>query len=234
MKHLIYLMIPIFLLSCDPKDIERAMGTLNSLSNSDISRGLKEALNLGVGESVDFLSAPKGYYNSAYKILLPEEAYTVIDKLKFIPGFTSLEDELIKKINSGAEKAATKAGPIFWDAIKKISFNDAMNILMGTDNAATNFLHQGTYNGLYGEFNPIILSTLDEVGVQKLWGDAVKQYNQIPLLEDVNPDLANHVTNKALDGLFSLVAVKEKGIRTDISQRTSDLLRRVFEKQDGN
>lgn len=207
------------------------MGT-TALSNADIAKGLKEALNLGVGESVDFLSAKDGYYRSAYKILLPEEAYTVIDKLKFIPGFKNLEEEVIKKLNQGAEDAASKAGPIFLSAIKGMSFDDVMGVLMGNKNAATTYLNNKTYQPLYGEFKPVLVNSLNKFGALDLWSDAVNKYNAIPLLDNVNPDLADHVTGKALVGLFDLVEKKELGIRKDINQRTSDLLKRVFEKQD--
>ncbi len=235
MKKLIFLLIPLFMISCDPADLQRAMDTINSagaLSNLDVSNGLKEALNKGVGNSVNYLSATDGYYKSAYKILLPEEANTVISKLKFIPGFTNLEEELIKKINRGAEDAAKRAGPIFVNAIKKMTFDDAMNILMGEKNAATNYLHNNTYSNLYGEFKPEIVTSLNTVKAQDLWASAVNKYNSLPLVDDVNPDLADHVSTKALVGLFGLIEKKELGIRNNVNERSTDLLRRVFAKQD--
>lgn len=225
----------LFLISCDPADLQRVIdtvGTSDIVSNADVAKGLKEALNLGVGESVDFLSAKDGYYKSAYKILLPEEANIVIDRLKVIPGFGNLEEQVIKKLNQGAEDAASKAAPIFLDAIKGMTFNDVMGILQGPKNAATTYLNDQTYNPLYAEFKPVLVSSLNNYGALDLWSDAVDKYNKIPLLDDVNPDLADHVTGKALVGLFDLVEKKEAGIRTDISQRTSDLLKKVFAKQD--
>lgn len=235
MKKILFLLIPLFMISCDPADLQRAMDTINSagaLSNLDVSNGLKEALNKGVGNSVSYLSKTDGYYKTAYKILLPDEANTVISKLKVIPGFTNLENELIKKINRGAEDAAKSAGPIFLDAIKKMTFDDAMNILMGDKNAATQYLHTNTYNALYGKFRPEIVTSLNKVAAQDLWASAVNKYNSLPFVDDVNPDLADHVSSKALVGLFSLVEKKELGIRSDVGQRSSDLLKRVFAKQD--
>lgn len=234
MKKIYFFLLPLFMISCDPADIQKVLDTANqvALTDADISKGLKQALDLGVGESVSFLSAKDGFYASAYKILLPEEAYTVINKLKVIPGFSNVEEELIKLINRGAEDAASKAGPIFYQAIKDISFNDAMNILTGPDNAATNYLNNKTYNSLYSEFTPIIISSLQKVNAQSYWADIINTYNKIPFVEKKNPDLANHVTSKALVGMFDLVEKKEKGIRSDISQRTSDLLKRVFARQD--
>ncbi len=235
MKKILLFLIPLFMISCDPADFQRAVDSINNsgmLSNADISNGLKEALNVGVDSSVAYLSKPDGYYKSAYKILLPEQAGKVIDKLKFIPGFTNLEEELIKRVNQGAEDAAKKAGPIFFDAIKKMSFNDAMNILMGPKDAATNYLHNNTYNSLYSAFRPVIVNSLQKVKAQELWSSAINKYNSIPFIEKINPDLGGHVSDKALVGLFSLVEKKELGIRSDIGQRSSSLLKRVFAKQD--
>ena len=234
MKKIYLFLLPLFLISCDPADFQKVLDTASevALSDADIANGLKQALDLGVGESVNFLSAKDGFYESAYKILLPEEAYTVINKLKSIPGFTNVEEELIKLINRGAEDAASKAGPIFYNAIKGITFDDALNILTGPDNAATNYLNNKTYNNLYGEFTPVIINSLQKVNAQQYWADIINAYNKIPFVDKKNPDLADHVTSKALVGLFDLVENKEAGIRNDISQRTSDLLKKVFAKQD--
>jgi len=220
-------------MSCDPKDFQKAMDILNTpLTNEEVARGLKSALDLGVGNSVDFLSAKDGYYQSIYKILLPEEAQKVTSKLKFIPGFEDVEEVLVQKINRAAEDAAGKAGPIFLSAIKGISFGDAMNILMGNKNAATQYLHNGTYNSLYNEFDPVIGNSMSKFNVEGYWAKAVNTYNKIPLVEKVNPDLSDHITNAALKGMFSLIEKKELGIRTDFNQRTTALLQKVFAKQD--
>jgi len=202
------------------------------LSNADISNGLKEALNLGTDEAVSFLSATDGYYKSAYKILLPEEARKVTDKLKFIPGFKNFEEIALEKINRGAEDAAKSVCPIFLDAIKGMSITDALGILTGEKDAATNYLNNQTYQTLYDRFQPVVLTSLNKFNAVDYWGDAMDTYNKIPLLDDVNPDLDDYVVHEALKGLFALVAVKELGIRTDISQRVTPLLQRVFERQD--
>lgn len=232
MKKIYLFLLPLFLVSCDPADFQRAMDTLGTVTNSDVASGLKQALNLGVDDSVAFLSKKNGFYGSAYKILLPAEARKVTEKLKFIPGFGDVEEVLIKKLNQGAEDAASKAGPIFFDAIKKMSFDDALNILMGSDDAATNYLNNKTYNSLYGEFSPVIDSSLNKFKVQEYWGTAITAYNKIPFVTKVNPDLKDYVATQALKGLFSLVEKKELGIRKDVSQRSTDLLKNVFAKQD--
>lgn len=232
MKKISFLLMVLFMVSCDPKDLSKILDTSGVLSDAEISNGLKEALNLGVDKSVKTLSLTDGYYKSVYKILLPPEAQKVTSKLKSIPGFSNLEEEAIKKINRAAEDAASKAGPIFLNAIKQMSFTDVMNILMGDKDAATQYLRNATYTALYGEFKPVMTNSLNKFGALDYYADAVNTYNKIPFVDKVNPDLADYVCNKALDGLFGLVKEKELGIRTDLSQRTSNLLKKVFAKQD--
>lgn len=231
-KYLTLILTSICLVSCDPAALEKLMDSV-PLSNADVAKGLKEALNFGVDDAVKFLSAEDGYFGSPYKILLPAEARKVTDKLKVIPGFKNVENEIVKKINRAAEDAAKSAGPIFLSAIKNMSFNDAMNILMGQKNAATQYLNTNTNTALYGEFNPVINNSLNKFNALGYWADAVNAYNKIPFVDKVNPDLSDHITNRALEGLFSLVEQKELGIRTDLSQRSTDLLKKVFKKQDG-
>lgn len=202
------------------------------LTDDEIGMGLKEALNIGTGEAVDFLSAEDGFYKSAYKIALPEEAQTVVKKLSMVPGFNDLETKLIERMNRAAELAVVKAKPIFVSAIKNLTFKDVTNILMGEKDAATQYLERTTKEQLYGEFQPIIAAALDEVNARSLWKEAVTAYNKLPLVKKTNPDLDDHVTNKSLDGVFGLIEKKEEGIRTDVSQRSSDILQKVFSKQD--
>jgi Protein of unknown function (DUF4197) len=203
-----------------------------NLSEDEIGQGLKEALNQGVSAASSTLSAKDGYLKGAYKILLPEEAQKVTSKLKAVPGFQNVESDLVERMNRAAESAAVKAKPIFLAAIKEMSFKDVVSILQGNPDAATRFLEGSTQAKLYAEFKPIIQAALDEVNARKLWRDATSAYNKIPLTAKTNTELDDHVTKMALKGLFSLVEVKEKGIRSDVSLRNSDLLKRVFEKQD--
>lgn len=231
MNKLAFLILPFLLISCDPAQLQSLMNQV-PLSNGQIANGLKEALNFGVDDAVSFLSAEDGYYKSAYKVLLPAEARKVTDKLKSIPGFSNVENEVIKRINRAAEDAAKSAAPIFLGAIKKMTIQDAMSILMGEKNAATNYLNRNTNKALYNEFNPVIVNSLNKFNALDYWADAVNAYNKIPFISKVNPDLGDHVTNSAMSGLFTLVEKKELGIRTDLSQRTTDLLKNVFAKQD--
>ena len=203
-----------------------------ALTEEEIGNGLKEALNLGVEDAVAFLSAEDGYHESVYKILLPEEARLVVDKVKMVPGFQNVEDELILRINRAAEAAATKATPIFVDAIKQMTFQDAMNILMGERDAATQYLHRNTFDNLFGEFNPVIQSSLDEVNANEYWEKVTVAYNRLPFVKKVETDLDGYVTDKALEGLFGLIEKKEEKIRDDVGARPSPLLQKVFAQQD--
>ncbi len=221
------------LTACD--ELQKAATTILTqqiLSNEDIGNGLKSALEIGIGKGSDVLSQKGGFFNSAYKILLPPEARQVTDKLKIIPGFNQVEDIILEKINAGAEDAAAKAKPIFISAIKQMTFTDALNILMGDKNAATSYLKKATYDQLYQAFSPIIVQSLDKFEARKYWGDAVNTYNKIPFITKVNPSLDEYVTTQALTGLFSMVEQKELAIRTDKGERVTSLLQKVFAKQD--
>lgn len=200
--------------------------------SSQIGLGLKEALEVGTTEAVKSLSKEKGYLDSPYKILLPEEAQKVVKRVSGLPGFSDVEKKLVDKMNQAAEIAAKEATPIFVDAIKGITFTDALNILKGKDDAATRYLEKSARKDLYKKFLPVIQSSLDEVDARTYWKSVVKQYNKIPFIKKMNPDLDDHVNNKALDGMFGLIEKKEEGIRTDIDQRTSPLLLDVFSQLD--
>ena len=198
----------------------------------DIAGGLKEALNNGVSNQVFKLTATDGFFrNEAVKILLPAELQKVDKTLRTI-GMGKLADEGLKAINRTAEDAVKEATPIFVDAIRNMSFTDAKNILMGNESAATNYLQSATTTALYGKFNPVIKNSFTKVGADKIWENLINKYNTIPLVTKVNPDLTDYVTNQALNGVFKMVAVEEKNIRTNLSARTSVLLQKVFAMQD--
>lgn len=214
------------------KDKVTAATGKSTLSNTDIASALKEALNKGVTEQVTKLTAEDGFYkNEAVKILLPEELQKVDKKLRQI-GMSKLADEGIKVLNRAAEDAVKEATPIFVNAITSMSFTDAKNILMGADNSATAYLEKTTTTPLYGKFSPVVKTSLSNVGADTVWEKIISKYNSLPLVTKVNPDLTDYTTNKALEGVFKMIAVEEKSIRTDLSSRTSDLLKKVFALQD--
>lgn len=212
--------------------VSQVTGNSNSLSNADIASGLKEALNKGIDKQVTKLTATDGFYkNEMVKILLPEELQKVDKTLRSV-GMDKLADEGLLVLNRAAEDAVKEATPIFVSAVKNMTFNDAKNILMGNDRSATTYLEKTTSTQLYDKFSPVVKTSLDKVGADKVWATIIEKYNSLPLTKDVNPNLTDYVTSKAMDGVFTMIAVEEKEIRTDLSSRTSDLLKKVFALQD--
>lgn len=202
------------------------------LSNADIAAGLREALDKGIDEQVEKLTAVDGFYkNELVKIAVPDELQKV-DRALRAAGLGDLADKGIKAMNRAAEDAVKEATPIFVDAVSEITFDDAKNILLGEDNAATSYLEGKTTAPLYAKFSPVINNSFSKVGADKIWETIISKYNSFPFTKDVNPDLTDYVTSKALDGVFTMIAVEEKEIRTDLSARTTDLLKDVFGAQD--
>lgn len=202
------------------------------LSQAEIGNGLKEALNNGITKQVSKLTATDGFYkNAAVKIFLPEELQTVDEKLRQI-GLSKLADEGLKVINRAAEDAVKEATPIFVDAVKQMSFNDAKNILLGNESSATTYLQNTTTTSLQAKFTPVIQSSYTRVGADKVWNEIITKYNSLPLVKKVNPNLTEYTTTKAMEGVFKMIAVEEKDIRTNLNARSSDLLKKVFALQD--
>ena len=203
-----------------------------TLTNTEIIAGLREALNTGVDKQVSKLTLEDGFFkNELVKIVLPTELQKVDNTLRNI-GLGSLADEGLKVLNRAAEDAVKEATPIFVDAIKGITFTDAKNILMGTDDAATNYLKATTSTALYDKFNPVIENSFKKVGADVIWTNLITKYNSIPLVNKVNPDLTDYTTEEALKGVYTMIAIEEKEIRTKIDSRTSNLLKKVFALQD--
>ncbi|MGG6231060.1 DUF4197 domain-containing protein [Tenacibaculum sp. SDUM215027] len=202
------------------------------LSQSQIGNGLRQALDNGIQHQVTKLTSKDGFYkNNLVKILLPEELQAVDRGLRKI-GLGNLADEGLKAINRTAEDAVKTATPIFINAVKEITFADAKNILLGADNAATSYLEGKTTSALYSEFNPVIKNSFAKVGADKIWSNLISKYNSIPFVKKVNPDLTDYVTTEALEGVFTMIAVEEKGIRNKVGLRDTALLRQVFALQD--
>jgi hypothetical protein len=169
-----------------------------------------------------------GYFkNPKIKIPFPPDVKKVEDKLRQI-GLGSEVDKFILTLNRGAEDAAKEAKPIFVSAIRQMTIQDAWSILRGSDNAATEYLKRTTSAQLREKFQPVIASSLSKVNATKYYSDLVTQYNRIPFVEKVNPDLNDYATTKAMDGLFLLIADEEKKIREDPVARTTELLKRFF------
>lgn len=202
------------------------------LSNDQIASGLRQALDMGIEKQVTKLTEKNGFYsNELVRIGLPPELKKVDKTLRDV-GLGSLADEGLKVLNRAAEEAVKEATPIFVKAVKEINFNDARNILIGQNDAATQFLNNKTETQLYDKFNPVVTNSLDKVGATQIWSNIIQKYNNLPLTSRVNPDLANYVTNQALNGVYTMIAVEEKEIRQKVSSRTTSLLRKVFALQD--
>ena len=233
MKRFLILTMVFSLFGCaEMQQVMNQFPQTDSLGLLDISGGLKEALNNGISKQVTKLTATDGFYkNEVVKILLPEELRKVDAALRSV-GLSSLADEGLKVLNRAAEDAVKEATPIFVDAVTKMSFADARGILMGNESAATSYLQNSTSTALYGKFSPVIKNSFTKVGADKVWTNIITKYNSIPLVNKVNPDLTDYVTNQAMNGVFKMVAVEEKNIRTNLSSRTSVLLQRVFALQD--
>jgi len=197
-----------------------------------IASGLRQALDFGIDKQVTKLTREDGFFkNELVRITLPPELQKVDKTLRDV-GLGNLADEGLKVLNRAAEDAVKEATPIFVNAVQQITFTDARNILLGQDDAATQYLIGKTQSQLYDKFSPVITSSLDKVGANKIWSNIIQKYNSIPLTNKVNPDLSDYVTSEALNGVYTMIAVEEKDIRNDISSRTTTLLKRVFSLQD--
>ena len=216
-------------------------GTFNNLpssinpsnySNEYIASGLREALDKGISTQVTKLTQKDGFFkNELVKILLPDELKKVDSGLRNI-GLGSLADKGLEVLNRAAEDAVSESTPIFVDAVKGITFSDAKNILLGSDDAATQYLNGKTNTALYSKFTPVIKSSLSKVGADGVWSNIISRYNALPLTSKVNPDLTDYVSQQALSGVFKMISVEESNIRNNVSFRNTDLLRSVFALQD--
>lgn len=200
---------------------------------TEISGGLKDALVQGTSFAVNTLSSEGGYLNdAAVKIPFPAEAQIVADKLRQV-GLGGLVDEFETRLNQGAEKGAALALPVFKNAIKEMTFEDAKNILLsGNQGAATDYFRTKTSNELSTAFSPLIKNSLDEVKATEIWTTLTTKYNSIPFVKKVETDIVKYATDKALVGLFSKVEIEEGKIRDNISARKTDLLQKVFSYAD--
>ncbi len=227
LKILSLLLGATFFFGCEVTNIYTESG-IGGPTETEVAMGLKEALQLGTTKGINVLNQTDGYFkNAVIKVLMPKEAQKVANTLNDI-GLGSLVDKAVLSMNRAAEDAAVAAKPIFISAIKDMTIADAWTILRGDDNAATNYFKAKTSQNLYNAFKPKIETSLDKVGATRHYGDVMDRYNQIPFVQPVNTDLSDHVTNKAIDGLFHMIEKEEKNIRTNFSARVTDLLRKVF------
>lgn len=233
MKKMIQLLSCVILLTgCEStqqilKTISENAPNGGQLTSAEIASGLKQALEVGAQNSSNQLSALDGFFkNAAIKILLPAEAQKVEKTLRDI-GMGSLVDKAILSVNRAAEDAAKSAAPIFIDAVRTMTIQDAVGILKGGDFAATNYLKSKTTSALITAFKPVIENSLSKVNATKYWSDVFTTYNKFAT-NKINPDLSAFVTGKAVDGIFFQVGLEEQKIRKDPVARVTDLLKKVF------
>ncbi|ARS36198.1 DUF4197 domain-containing protein [Pontibacter actiniarum] len=240
MKKLLYtsfIAVALGTAACTVADVQRTMdsvraaGANGALTQPEVAAGLKQALEVGINNGASKASQTNGYFgNPLIKIPFPEDVQRVENTLRQV-GLGNEVDKFILTLNRGAEDAAKSAVPIFVNAIKQMTIQDAWAILRGEDDAATNYLKRTTSEQLYSAFNPIMVKSLEKTNATRYYTDVVNQYNKIPLVQKVNPDLDDYATQKAIDGLFLLVAQEEEKIRENPLARTTELLRRVFSQQ---
>ena len=195
-----------------------------------IGAALKQALQVGTENAVKLTGRTDGYFsNKAIKILMPDRLRTVEKGLR-TTGYGPEVDKLVLSMNRAAERAAPEAKKIFWDAIGKMSIDDAQRILNGTPTAATDYFKDQTSASLTLAFKPIVSKTMDEVGTVRQYNELLGQAKAIPFLKAENYDLDRYVVGKALDGLFHVVGDEERKIRSDPSARVTSLMKEVFGK----
>ena len=245
LKKSILLLSILYLTSCAELQTmvnEYAIEQNKPLTSFDVSRGLKEALQLGSKHASQVLSIKDGFYkDELVKILLPPEAQIISKNIKKIPGGKDMVDKVVLRLNRAAEDAVVEAGPIFASAITEMTIQDAFSILKGDKNAATQYLKAKSYSKLKDLFMPKVKTSLDKKLIANLstnesWNLLTKSYNQVATsfigqladLESVHSELDEYVTNKALDPLFIKVAAEELKIRKDPLKRVTSILKRVL------
>ncbi len=223
------------LTACTTAQINQTIGEVNKTlggeqppTTAEVGEGLKEALVKGISKGSDQVSQLDGYFkNPEIKIPFPPDVKKVENTLRDI-GLGGEVDKFIMTLNRGAEDAAREAKPIFVSAIKSMTIQDAWAILKGEDNAATEYLKKTTSAQLKEKFKPVIQTSLSKVNATKYYSDLVSRYNKIPFVDKVNPNLDDYATDKAIEGLFVMIAKEEKSIRKDPVARTTELLKKVF------
>ncbi len=232
-KRIIFILLVLQFSACaELQQVVDSLPQQQGLSNAQIAFGLKEALNQGIDKQVSKLMAPDGFYkDQMVRILLPPELKKVDKTLRDL-GMGKLADKGIKLLNTAASDAVKEAKPIFVEAITTMTFDDAKNILLGNQTAATDYLKQKTQQQLYAKFKPQVKKSLQKVKADEIWQQIISRYNQIPFVEKVNPDLTDYVTKKAIAGVYLKISVEEQKIRKNAQERTTDLLKKVFALQD--
>lgn len=243
MKRILLPILFVVITGCaELAQIAKEMNTNRPLTQTEVIRGLKQALTIGADSAASELSATNGYYlDQLVKITLPPEASVVTENISKIPGGEKLLEDVILRINRSAEDAAKEAAPVFARAVTGMTIQDGFNILRGEKDAATQYLKTQTYRELYNLYQPKIKKSLDKeivgnISTNESWNTLTGQWNRVAgsivgkmaNLESIESDLDRYLTEKALDGLFLKLALEEEKIRKDPKARVTALLKRVF------
>ncbi|MGN7819663.1 DUF4197 domain-containing protein [Chitinophaga sp. 22536] len=200
-----------------------------SITESEAGSAIKEALAKGVANGIANLNKTDGFFgNDLYKLLLPPDAVKIGNTLRAI-GLGPQVDQAILQINRSAEKAVGYAAPIFVNAIKQMTLTDALNLVKGGNNSATEFFKSKTTDQLKAAFNPVVKKSLDSTSATRYYSDIVNTYNKLPTtFNKANPNLQDYVTTMAVNALFDQIGKEEAAIRANPAARTTDLLKKVF------
>ncbi|HZH94895.1 MAG TPA: DUF4197 domain-containing protein [Flavisolibacter sp.] len=228
-NYILTVLLSFSFLSCDV--LSKLPSSYGVVTEAEAGEGLRQALDQGVGRGISFLNKPDGFFgNEAYKLFLPAEAQQIERTLRQL-GMSGLVDRAILQINRAAEDAVGSARPIFVDAIQQMTITDALSIVRGEKDAATQYFRQKTTERLTAAFAPIIKNSLDKFSATKYYGDVVNTYNGFPTtIKKINPDLLSYVVEKAVAGLFDQIAKEEANIRANPLARTTDILKKVFSR----
>lgn len=210
-------------------DLNKLKSSLEGkLTADEVGAGLKEALSTGVSKGADLVSVSNGYFgNPQIKIPFPAEIKQVETRLRKM-GMGNQVDQFVLSLNQAAEEAAKEAKPVFISAIKQMTIQDVWAVFKGKEDAATQYLNRTTSAQLHEKFKPVVKQSLEKVNATKYYATLISAYNKLPLVKKVNTNLEDYATNKAIEGLFVMVAKEEKNIRQNPTARTSDLLKKVF------
>lgn len=213
--------------ACDT--LSNLPGAYGGFTEAEAAQGIRQALDQGVDKGIGFLGKTDGFFgNEAYKLFFPPDAQKVVNTLRDL-GFNSMVDKAILQINRAAEDAVGYAKPIFADAIKEMTIQDAINIVKGPNDAATQYFRQKTTTELVAAFSPVIKSSLEKTEATKYYADVINTYNRFPTtFNKINPDLPSYVVDRAVNALFDRIAMEEANIRANPLARTTEILRKVF------
>lgn len=228
-KKILVLVVILIMTSCT--SVKQFVGSVNVFkSDSDEDKAIKEMLIKGVEDEVSTIAVEGGFKNNKkVKIKLPDEFLKVEEALKEFK-LGTLKKEGLEGLNAAAADAVKEGTPLFIETIEKLKIKEEEQIISGAKNAATLYMKKLVYNELYEEFRPIVQNSYKKVGAANFWRNLLNKHNRIRSVTRVNPDMTDYVTQKALDGMFKMLSIKEEKIRNDEKERDTELLKQVFGK----